>query len=244
MKVYGLIGKTLGHSFSKKYFTEKFQQLQLTDCVYENFEFSEAAAIGELKNSPEISGLNVTIPYKTSVFTFLDEVTDACRQMNACNCIQVKNDRWMGHNTDVTGFERSFTPHLKAYHHKALILGTGGSSKAVAFVLNKLSIPFLMVSRQKTADGLIAYETLTKDIVEEYTIVINTTPAGMFPGINECPLFPYEYITGKHYFFDLIYNPTKTQFLANAESRGATIENGEQMLMIQAEESWKIWNLK
>ncbi len=244
MKIYGLIGHSLSHSFSEKYFSEKFQKQNITDCVYENFELKELNnEIPSLKNLPGLSGLNITIPYKTEIISFLDELTDDCKEMNACNCIKIKSGKWIGHNTDVIGFEKSFLPHLKKYHKKALILGTGGASKAVAFVLKKLGIDFLQVSRnKKNSSSAIDYDDISKEILQQYNIVINTTPAGMFPDIDAYPNLPYQYISDKNYFFDLIYNPAKTLFLTKAEEKGSVIANGEKMLIIQAEESWKIWN--
>ncbi len=163
--------------------------------------------------------------------------------MNACNCIKVQSGKWIGYNTDVTGFERSFIPHLKPFHKKALVLGTGGASKAVTFVLKKLGIDFLEVSRTKeNSCSVISYDDISKDILQEYQVVINTTPVGMFPNIDAYPNLPYQFVSDRHYFFDLIYNPAKTRFLAKAEEKGAVIENGEKMLVIQAEESWLIWN--
>ena len=246
MKVYGLIGRTLSHSFSEKYFTEKFQKEHIDDCRYRNFELKDLTKeIENLKNVPDIKGLNVTIPYKTQIIPFLDDLSEECREINACNCIQISNSRWTGFNTDVTGFERSFVPHLKPSHQKALILGTGGASNAVAFVLKRLSIDFLKISRLKNPSPfVISYEGLSAEKFREFQVVINTTPLGTFPDVNECPPVPYDLVNDQYYFFDLVYNPAKTLFLSLAEKNGATIENGEKMLAIQAEESWKIWNSK
>lgn len=244
MKIYGLIGRTLGHSFSQKYFSEKFQNEHIEGCVYQNFELKDLdKEIPSLKNQPGNCGLNVTIPYKKDIISFLDDLTDDCRQMNACNCIKIHDGKWTGYNTDVIGFEQSFAPHLKAHHNKALILGTGGASKAVVFVLKKLGIQFLEVTRNKGSNSSsIIYEDISKQILDEYNIVINTTPLGMFPNVDAYPNLPYQYISDRHYFFDLVYNPAKTLFLSKAEEKGAIIENGEKMLVIQAEESWRIWN--
>ncbi|MEO9022656.1 MAG: shikimate dehydrogenase [Ginsengibacter sp.] len=245
MKIYGLIGKSLGHSFSQKYFTEKFQKENIVRCEYRNFELKDLYnEIAELKNNIGLKGLNVTIPYKTAILPFLDEVTEECREINACNCIKIKDCKWIGFNTDVTGFEKSFSPYLKSDHKKALILGTGGASKAIAFVLKRVGIGFLKVSRKKgnTSSSIISYDDITKDLLKEYTVVINTTPLGTSPNIDEYPRLPYEFVTGHHYFFDLVYNPSKTLFLSLAEKQGAFIKNGEKMLSIQAEESWRIWN--
>jgi shikimate dehydrogenase len=170
-------------------------------------------------------------------------MSDECRKINACNCVKIEEGKWIGYNTDVTGFEKSFIPHLSADHKKALILGTGGASNAVAFVLEKSGINFLKVSRKKNQlPAFISYDDITSATMAEYQIVINTTPLGTFPNVNECPPLPYESVTRRHYFFDLVYNPSKTLFLALAEKNEAIIENGSKMLAIQAEESWKIWN--
>jgi len=243
MNIYGLVGRTLSHSFSEKYFSEKFQRENIINCQYRNFELKDLKTeIGKLKIDPDLKGLNVTIPYKTEIISFLNELSDECKRINAVNCIKITNGKWKGFNTDITGFERSFVPHLKSFHQKALILGTGGASNAVAFVLEKLNIDFLKVSRNKiNSSSVISYDELPA-IFRQFQIVINTTPLGTFPNVNECPPLPYELITDQYYFFDLIYNPAKTLFLSLAEKDGATIENGEKMLTIQAEESWKIWN--
>jgi shikimate dehydrogenase len=244
MKIYGLIGKSLSHSFSQRYFTEKFLKENISDCRYQNFQIKKLAKeIPDLKKLPGLSGLNVTIPYKSDIISFLDHLTEETKEINACNCIQIEEGNWIGHNTDIIGFGKSFLPHLKPFHKKALILGTGGAAKAVAFVLMRSGIQFLEVSRsKKEGSSAITYNDLSKEIFEEYSVVINTTPMGMFPSENDYPQLPYQYISSRHYFFDLIYNPEKTLFLAKAEERGAIIENGEKMLRIQAEESWKIWN--
>ena len=244
MTIYGLIGETLHHSFSRRYFSEKFRSDEIKDAQYRNFELKDLdTELPLLKNNTEIKGLNVTIPYKTEIIPFLDELTEECREIKACNCIKIESGKWIGFNTDIIGFEKSFAPFLKPYHKKALILGTGGASKAVAFVLKKLNIEFVKVSRSKTkASSVINYSDITSELLKEFTVVINTTPVGTSPNINECPDLPYESITDHHYFFDLIYNPAKTLFLSLAEKHGAFIENGDKMLSIQAEESWEIWN--
>jgi shikimate dehydrogenase len=242
MNIYGLVGRSLSHSFSEKYFTEKFEKENITGCQYRNFEFKDlTTGIEKLKNDPDLKGLNVTIPYKTEIIPFLDELSEECKQINAVNCIKITDGKWKGFNTDITGFERSFVPHLKSFHQKALILGTGGASNAVAFVLGKLNIDFLKVSRKKDSSTVISYEEVP-EIFNQFQILINTTPLGTYPNVNECLTLPYELITGQYYFFDLIYNPAKTLFLSLAEKNGATIENGKEMLVIQAEESWRIWN--
>lgn len=243
MNIYGLIGRSLSHSFSEKYFSEKFQRENIKDCQYRNFELKDLEYdIKYLKEDTALKGLNVTIPYKTAIIPFLDELSEDCSQINACNCIKISGKRWIGFNTDVIGFESSFAPHLKPYHQKALVLGTGGASHAVAFVLKKLNIGFLKVSRKKNdSSSTISYEEASERF-HEFQLVINTTPLGTFPNVNECPPLPYQLVTGQYYFFDLVYNPSETLFLSLAKKRGATIENGAKMLEIQAEESWRIWN--
>ncbi len=246
MRIYGLIGKTLHHSFSARYFSEKFRTDKISDCQYLNFELEDLAnELPLLKMNPEISGLNITIPYKTDIIPFLNKLTDECQKINACNCIKIKNREWIGYNTDIAGFEKSFTPLLRPYHKRALVLGTGGASKAVVFVLEKLNIEFLQVSRKKNeSSSVISYDEINEVMMKEFQIVINTTPVGTSPNVNDCPDLPYQFITDRHYFFDLIYNPKKTLFLSHAEERGASVENGNKMLAIQADESWKIWNEK
>lgn len=244
MKTFGLIGKTLGHSFSKKFFTEYFEANKLIDCVYQNFELSDLnLEVPALKQMSGLTGLNVTIPYKKAIIPFLDGMTDDCKEINACNCIEIINGKWKGHNTDVFGFEKSFTSVLKPVHKKALILGDGGAAGAVKFVMKKLRIPFKTVSRKKyDSDDYLTYQDLAPELFQEYQIIINTTPLGMFPNIDEAPDIPYRFINNSHYLYDLIYNPSKTLFLSNGEKRGAIIKNGSDMLVLQAEESWRIWN--
>lgn len=243
MKIYGLIGNPLGHSFSKKFFTEKFLKENISDCRYLNFEIKDLEKeIFQLKKDALILGLNITIPYKSTIISYLDIVSEECKVIGACNCIKITEDKWTGYNTDTIGFEKTFSPLLQSHHTRALILGTGGSSKAVAYVLKKLKIDFLFVSRKKEEQNTVSYDFITPGIIQEYPVVINTTPVGMFPNVNDYPKLPYEAISERNYFFDLIYNPSKTVLLSKAEARGALIENGEKMLSIQAEESWKIWN--
>ena len=245
MRRYGLIGYPLSHSFSQKYFTEKFQQEHITDCVYENFPLTEIAAFVPLiQEHPDLCGLNVTIPYKEKVIPYLSEQSEVVRSIGACNCIKIENGILTGHNTDVTGFEQSLRPHLQAHHKKALVLGTGGAAKAVHYVLGKLGIEFAEVSRTPVTSRQIAYSQIDEVLLNEYLLIINTSPVGMYPNIDECPPLPYQALTPQHYLFDLIYNPAKTLFLQKGEEQGAVIENGKDMLVIQAEESWRIWNLK
>ncbi|MEO6406667.1 MAG: shikimate dehydrogenase [Ferruginibacter sp.] len=243
MNLYGLIGYPLGHSFSKKFFTEKFERENIRDSFFELFPIPGINDFTPLlQSNPSLKGLAVTIPYKESVIPFLQSVTDEAMQIGAVNCIKILPEECIGYNTDVIGFERSFMPLLKDHHEKALILGTGGASKAVQFDLNKNAIPFLLVSRNEEASKSIGYDKLNEQLMNEYTIIINTTPLGMSPKENGKPPIPYEFINAKHYCYDLVYQPAVTAFLAEANNRGAITKNGMDMLMIQAEENWKIWN--
>jgi shikimate dehydrogenase len=243
MKRYGLIGYPLSHSFSQKYFTEKFQREGITGCVYENFPL---AAIDEfpalIQQHSDLHGLNVTIPYKEKVIPFLTSQSEVVQAIGACNCIRIVNGQFIGHNTDVVGFEQSLLPLLQPHHKNALVLGTGGAAKAVHYVLNKLGIAFREVSRTPSTTRQIAYEQIDGSVIREYELIINTSPLGMYPNINECPPLPYEALTSKHYLFDLVYNPAKTLFLQKGAEQGAAVKNGHDMLIIQAEESWRIWN--
>lgn len=244
MRKFGLIGFPLSHSFSPAYFAEKFASEGVVDCSYESFPIDDINKLPSLlQDVGELEGINVTIPYKKSVIPFLNNSTEAVNKIGACNCIKIKNGHLTGHNTDVTGFERSLSPKLKSSHTHALVLGTGGSAAAVEYVLEKLSIDFLFVSRNKSSDNnIISYKDLNKAILSKYTLIINTTPVGMYPGIDTYPGIPYEFLTADHYLFDLVYNPAETLFLKKGAEMGAITKNGSDMLVIQAEESWKIWN--
>ena len=242
MRAFGLIGYPLGHSFSKKYFADKFEREGITGNVYELYPLEQIGQIEELLNlNPNLAGLNVTIPYKEQVIAYLDSMSPVVEEIGACNCIHIQDGRLMGHNTDVIGFSRSLLPKLKPHHKKALILGTGGSSKAVAYTLKELNIPFLQVSRNPS-EGMIGYEEMDQSMLEAHTLLINTTPVGMYPDIEKAPAIPYQFIGAGHYLFDLVYNPERTRFLQEGALRGATVENGSDMLVIQAEASWEIWN--
>jgi len=242
MKRYGLIGRTLTHSFSKNYFMQKFEENGITDCVYDNFELNSIEAFPLLlKENPGIRGLNVTIPYKEDVLQYLTESNEVVEEIGACNCIKIDGDSRIGFNTDVVGFRKSLEPKLKHHHKRALILGTGGAAKAIRYVLSQLGIEYAQVSRRSRFNEL-GYENLGADTLADYHLIINTTPLGMYPNVDADPPIPYEYITRKHFLYDLIYNPAKTKFLAEGEKRGAQICNGYEMLIEQAEESWRIWN--
>jgi shikimate dehydrogenase len=244
MNLYGLIGYPLTHSFSAQYFTEKFEKEGLEDCVFKAFpliNINEFPAL--LKNNSSLKGLCVTIPYKEQVLQFVTNQSKEVKKIGATNSIKILGTRLSAFNTDIVGFEKSFGTHLKPYHKNALVLGTGGASKAVQFVLHKLNINFLVVTRRSDVKkNFINYSMISGDIMKEYNIIINCTPVGMSPLIDDCPDIPYNLINSGHYFFDLIYTPAKTLFLKKAELHGAAIQNGYDMLIIQAEESWKIWN--
>ena len=242
MKQFGLIGFPLTHSFSQKFFTKKFEKENLSDCRYDAFSIP---SIDELPNilaaNPELCGLNITIPYKEQVLSFLDEKSTLVKKVKACNCIKIINGKLTGHNTDAPAFEQSLKEKLQPHHTKALILGTGGAAKAVEYSLRQLNILYKYVSRKPSAKSF-SYEQLTNDLMQEYLLIINTSPLGMHPNIVEAPQIPYHALTPKHYLFDLIYNPEKTLFLQKGEEQGAAIKNGYEMLVLQAEDSWRIWN--
>lgn len=243
MRKFGLIGYPLSHSFSQKYFTEKFSKEKIRDCEYETFSLSDIKLISSvLENEPYLKGLNVTIPYKQQIISFLHFKNEVVEKISACNCIKIVEGKFFGYNTDVIGFEVSLRRKLQDHHKHALILGTGGAAKAVEFVMWKLGIDYNLVSRKPFIAGTINYNDLTDAIIQSHTLIINTTPVGMYPNVDEYPDIPYNAITENHYLFDLIYNPEKTMFLKKGEERGATIQNGQEMLIIQADESWRIWN--
>lgn len=243
MKTYGLIGFPLSHSFSQNYFTAKFQNERIVDCRYEAYPIRSIEEIKTLIRSDcRLMGLNVTIPYKQSVLSFLDNTDRIPAGLSACNCISIKDGKLIGYNTDVTGFERSLLPNLQTYHTNALVLGNGGAAEAIKFVLNKLKINHKLVSRKNHRDADLTYNELGESVIKEHTLIINSTPLGTYPDINECPDIPYGFLTDQHFLYDLVYNPEKTLFLQKGEAAGAQIKNGYEMLVLQAEESWRIWN--
>jgi shikimate dehydrogenase len=242
MKRYGLIGYPLSHSFSQRYFTEKFVREGIAGCTYSNFSLSSIDELPAVLADPELRGLNVTIPYKQQVLPFLTAMSPVVESIGACNCIQIKGGVRTGHNTDVLGFERSLVRKLDGHHQQALVLGTGGASKAVEWVLDQLGIAYRLVSRSPRPDtGDLGYDDLDAGLVACYTLIVNTTPVGMYPNVADCPPLPYEAIGPRHYLYDLIYNPERTEFLRRGAARGAVVENGHEMLILQAEESWRIW---
>ena len=252
MRQFGLIGYPLSHSFSQKFFTEKFLQENIVNASYHNFPIPSMESFAGLwKENPNLEGLNVTIPYKKEVIPFLQHSSAVVQEIHACNCIRKFNNELYGYNTDVIGFEKSLLPFLKPHHTHALILGTGGAAAAVQWVLQKLNIQFQIVSRKANAieantemKSIISYDQLNKSLVEAHTLIINTSPVGMYPNSNEAPPIAYEGITVQHHLYDLVYNPTETLFMKNGLEKGASVQNGLAMLHIQAEESWAIWNAK
>lgn len=245
LKKLGLLGKDISYSFSKTYFKKKFEDENIENISYVNFDIKSINLFPSvIKNTEDLKGLNVTIPYKQEVMPYLDKVKKIAKNIGAVNTIKVtKKGKLIGYNTDYYGFSKSLEPLLKPYHMSALILGTGGASKAVAYSLKKLDIPYHYVSR-KNSDGVsYTYETLTESIVKQHKLIINCTPLGTFPNINDCPDIPYGGITNHHILFDLIYNPEETTFLKYGKEKGATTKNGFRMLELQAEKSWSIWKL-
>lgn len=241
MKIYGLIGYPLTHSFSKPYFTEKFVNENLTDCSYENYPIASIEDIKQVFSNSAIKGLNVTIPYKEDVIPYLDGLSHEAKIIGAVNTIKRVGDSWIGYNTDYYGFRRSWESVLTTKHQKALVLGTGGAAKAVWYVLQQKQMPFLKVSRKNTIDT-ISYAEITPEILEDYTAIVNTTPLGMYPNIQDSPPIPYALLSERHYLYDLVYNPIKTKFLQLGERKGATIKAGIDMLYYQADKAWEIWN--
>jgi shikimate dehydrogenase len=242
MTKYGLIGYPLSHSFSKKYFTEKFDREAIQDHQYDLFPIDTIAQLPLLlQNETALKGLNVTIPYKEQVIPYLDELTEVVKEIQACNCIRILDRKLIGYNTDVIGFEKTLERKLSNHHKRALVLGTGGAAKAVHYVLKKKGIDILAVSRTK-GEGRITYHEIDEQVIASHTLIVNTSPLGMYPNVEEAPNLPYHLLSDKHYLYDLVYNPAKTRFLVEGESRGAVIENGADMLVIQAEASWDIWN--
>jgi shikimate dehydrogenase len=239
--LYGIIGYPLTHSFSPEYFKKKFHTQQV-NASYETFAIEDISRFPALlKEHADLKGVNVTIPYKESIISYLDETDAVATEIGAVNCITISNGSTKGYNTDAGAFEKSLRPLLKPHHEKALVLGTGGASKAVIYTLKALNIPYLLVSRG-IKPGVITYGDLTGDIVKEHKLIINTTPLGLYPNSDSYPPISYNKIGMQHLLFDLIYNPTETRFLTLGRAHGATIKNGVEMLELQADASWEIWN--
>jgi len=247
MRQFGLLGKGLTHSYSESYFNNKFSTLGLTDVCYNLFSVSDLTGMRDIISAnPFLTGLNVTIPFKIDVINFVDELDESAKAIGAVNTLKIlrqgKKTRIKGYNTDYLGFIESIKSMNYKIYKKALILGTGGASRAIAYALNLLSIDFLFVSRQQKNEATINYNDLTKDLLSRYSLIINTTPLGMYPDIKSCPDIPFQYLGRKHLLFDLVYNPDKTVFLQKGQQQNTYICNGLNMLYAQAEYSWKIWN--
>lgn len=239
MRHFGLIGRELGHSFSAKFFNAKFKSEEI-DADYQLFEIESIIKLGELLGRNPLDGFNVTIPYKESIVPYLDDLSDVAREIGAVNCVEVRDGKLIGHNTDITGIEASLHWLEAEEGCKALVLGTGGASKAVQYALGKRGVEFKIVSRDKSR-GDISYEELTPEIIQEHKLIINTTPVGMFPNVDEAPAIDFEAIGTEHRIFDLVYNPAQTELLRRAKERGAQTMGGMLMLQTQAIASWHIW---
>jgi len=247
LKLYGLIGYPLTHSFSAQYFNEKFYKENIPDCSYELFPLQDISELKYLVQShSHLKGLNITIPYKEDILPLLSYIDETAKQIGAVNTVKIidtTNFILHGFNTDVFGFEESIKPYLKKNHKKALILGTGGASKAVTFVLKKLGITYSFVSRNHSnIQNTCTYSEVNEETIHNHQIIINTTPVGMFPNISQMPDIPYQFLTKEHFLYDLIYNPKETLFLKEGIKKETTVCNGEKMLYLQAEKSWQIWN--
>ncbi|HNP18054.1 MAG TPA: shikimate dehydrogenase [Fulvivirga sp.] len=241
MKKFGLIGKKLSHSFSRDYFTEKFEKLKLENHTYELFELAEIAEISRVLSVPNLIGLNVTVPYKQAIIPFLKQLDHSAQRVGAVNVIKIEEGKAIGYNSDYLGFKISLENWLpKNIGLEALVLGTGGAAKAVITALEDLGIPYQSVSRNPDI-GQLSYSQLNKKLIEDTHLIINTTPLGMWPNINSSPTINYQWLTSNHYLYDLVYNPELTVFLKNGQNKGANIKNGIEMLHLQAEESWRIW---
>lgn len=248
MRRLGLIGYPLGHSFSKGYFAEKFEKEGITDFAYENYPIAHIEDFLSLTEDESIEGLNVTIPYKEQIIPYLDVLYGAANEINAVNTVKIVRKAGdslclEGYNTDVYGFEKSLSPLLRAQHNKALILGTGGASKAIRYVLTNLGVDYVSASiEEQLHEKEIRYQDITPDTIAERLLIINATPLGTFPNVDTCPDIPYECLTPDHVLFDLVYNPSTTRFMSFGLERGANVKNGLEMLHLQAEKAWEIWN--
>ncbi|UTW65876.1 shikimate dehydrogenase [bacterium SCSIO 12643] len=240
MKNYGLIGQSLSHTFSPKYFTDKFEKEGI-EATYKAFELDDINDLRKLIQDHNLAGVNITIPYKKRVMRFMDEMDPLVSRAKAVNTIKVEGGKLIGYNTDLLGFRKSLRDQIGYKRAAAIVLGTGGGASAIKGALEVMGIPYLVVSRN-TRVGDLTYKGLTKRIFEQYNLIINTTPVGMYPNEDEAPDIPYEFLTENHFVYDLIYNPEKTKFLSLAENKGCNVQNGLEMLHQQAEESWKIWN--
>lgn len=243
-KHFGLIGKHLSHSFSKSYFAEKFNALKLTNYSYVDFEFQDESELADflLDAVYKLDGFNVTIPYKECIIPYLDELHEIADSVQVVNTVKIVNNKLIGYNTDIYGFLQAYSSCLHSAQKKALLLGTGGASKSVAFALQSLGLTVTFVSRNSVQTGVLSYSEINNETIQSHQIVVNCTPVGTFPNTDEYPNIPYEYLTKNHTVLDLIYNPTETLFLNKAKEKGATTKNGLLMLQFQADKAWEIWN--
>jgi shikimate dehydrogenase len=246
-QLFGLIGFPLGHSWSKKYFEQKFRDENINYASYELFPIKNPGEIRTMaEKHPELNGINVTIPYKTTIIPFLDDLDSVAREVNAVNTIRIQRSeigiRLEGYNTDVSGFGESVKPLLRSHHRSAMILGTGGAAKAAAWVFAKLGIDFMFVSRTPNDDYQLGYHELSEHLFEKFTVIVNATPLGMAPHVDSMPPLPYHHLSTHHLLFDMVYNPSETKFLAEGRKYGAEVKNGLEMLHLQAEKAWEIWN--
>jgi shikimate dehydrogenase len=248
MNVYGILGQTLTHSYSQQYFREKFIKENITDASYKTFEIKNISELPQLiQETHNLKGFNVTIPFKQKIIPFLDTITEPAKSIGAVNTVKLiktscKETKLIGYNTDAIGFEKSLLPFISgAFVKNAIILGTGGSAKAVAFVLKKNNIKYIFISRNPKGNNEFYVKEVTPEIIKDASLLINCSPVGMFPKIKSVPLFNYSLICSRYFFYDLVYNPEVTTFMKEGTTRGATVKNGREMLMLQAEESWKIW---
>lgn len=241
MYKFGLIGKSLSHSFSKSFFENYFSANNI-EASYDNFEFQNTDELNEFLSRKEVLGCSVTIPYKEQIIPFLDVLSEEAKEVGAVNCIKLENNSWIGYNTDVFGFRQSIKPFLTNKHEKALVLGTGGASKAVAYALKQIGIDVLFISRNPKNKNEFSYGDINEFMLKACKLIVNTTPIGMYPAIEDCVEFPFEYLTEEHLVVDLIYNPEETIFLKKSKENHATILNGSSMLKEQALKSWEIWN--
>jgi len=243
MKIFGLIGKNIAYSFSQKYFLDKFQKEKINDCLYKNFDIPNSTYFPQIiKKNKNLKGLNITIPYKQEIIPYLDKLSRKAEEIGAVNCVKItKKNKLKGYNTDIYGFKKTLLPLLQPHHTHALILGKGGAAKAVAYTLTKLNIHYKYVSRNPQESDF-SYHDLSKNVILQHTLLINCTPLGTFPDIEDFPKINYSNLSNKHLAFDLIYNPIQSKFLRLAKENGATTKNGYDMLVFQAEKSWEIWN--
>ena len=241
MRKFGLIGKSLSHSFSKSFF-ENYFSLNKIKASFDNYEFQNSEDLKAFLSRKDVLGCSVTIPYKEQIIPFLDDLTEEAKEVGAVNCIKLENNRWVGYNTDVFGFKQSIKPFLTNKHEKALVIGTGGAAKAVAYVLKEIGIEVLYISRTPKKHNEFGFEDINEYMLKACKLIVNTTPVGMFPNDHETIPFPFSFLTSEHLVVDLIYNPEETLFLKEAKANGAMILNGASMLKEQALKSWDIWN--